>query len=136
MINAVMRNPIKKRVFCFGNPLVKRDSLPILLLPELRKEFPVIEFIEAESPEDIEEEPEINIIDTVEGIKEAREVDLDEAKLHKCCSLHDFDLAMSLKLLKKMGKLKTLRIIGIPVAYSKKQAMNELKKLIPAIISS
>jgi len=72
----------------------------------------------------------------VEGIKEAREVDLDEAKMHNCCSLHDFDLAMSLKLLKKMGKLKALRIIGIPVSYSKKQAMKELKRLIPAVISS
>jgi len=110
--------------------------LPILLLPELKKEFPNIEFIGAENPEDIEGEPEINIIDTVEGIKEAREVELEEVKMHKCCSLHDFDLAMSLKLLKKMGKLKALKIIGIPMSYSKKQAIKELKILIPAVISS
>jgi Ni,Fe-hydrogenase maturation factor len=123
------------KFFCFGNPLVKKDSLPLELIPDLREEFPKIEFIEAGDPEDIVGKKEVNIIDTADNIDRVREIDLGDIKEHKCCSLHDFDLAMTLKLMKKMGKLKSLKIIGIPPSYSKKQAMKELKILIPAVIS-
>ena len=127
-----------KRVkfYCFGNPLVKKDSMPIILIPLLKKEFPDIEFIEAGSPEDIEGEMNLNIIDTAEGIENVKEIGIDEIGSHKCCSLHDFDLAMSLKLLGKMGKIKRLRIIGIPPAHSKGQAIKELKEMIRTFISS
>ncbi|MEM2974643.1 MAG: hypothetical protein QW112_03415, partial [Candidatus Micrarchaeia archaeon] len=54
----------------------------------------------------------------------------DELTEHKCYSLHDFDLAMSLKLMQKMGKLKRVRIIGIPPKYPKQKALEELKKKI------
>jgi len=125
-----MTNNRFKKFFCFGNPLVKSDSLPIILIPELKKEFPNIEFIEAERPEDIEGESEINIIDTAEGIGKVCEIELDKIEEHKCCSLHDFDLAMSLKLMKKMGRLGSLRIIGIPKGYAKKKALFEVSKLL------
>jgi Ni,Fe-hydrogenase maturation factor len=72
----------------------------------------------------------------VEGIEKVKEISLEDIKMNKCCSLHDFDLAMSLKLMEKMGKLKKIRIIGIPFGYSKKMAVKELKKQIPKILSS
>lgn len=124
------------KFFCFGNPLVKQDSLPILLISELNKAFPEIEFIEAESPEDLEGESEINIIDTAEGIDRVREINLDDLKDHKCCSLHDFDLSMSLKLMQKLGRLKKIMIIGIPLKYTKKKALSELKEKISEVISN
>ena len=124
------------RFFCFGNPLVKKDSMPLFLMDDLRKEFPGVEFLEAGGPEDIEGRGEINIIDTAEGISKVSDIGIDDIEEHKCCSLHDFDLAMSLKLLKKMGKLKAVRIIGIPSGYSKKKALGELKARIKDIISS
>jgi len=126
----------KFRFFCFGNPLVKQDSMPLFLMDDLRKEFPGTEFLEAGGPEDIEGQAEVNIIDTVEGISKVSDIGIDDIEEHKCCSLHDFDLAMSLKLLRKMGKLKGVKIIGIPKGYSKKKALGELKAHIKGIISS
>lgn len=42
--------------------------------------------------------------------------------------MHDFDLAVTLKLLKKIGKIKTVRIIAIPSVYEKKRAVKEVKE--------
>ena len=126
----------KFRFFCFGNPLVKQDSMPLFLMDDLRKEFPGTEFLEAGGAEDIEGQEEINIIDTVEGISKVSDIGVEDIEEHKCYSLHDFDLAMSLKLLRKMGKLKGVKIIGIPKGYSKKKALGELKAHIKGIISS
>ena len=43
------------RVLVLGNPLIPEDSLPLKLLPKLRKKFPRIEFVEFDPNEDIEE---------------------------------------------------------------------------------
>lgn len=110
--------------------------MPLFLMDDLRKEFPGTEFIEAGGPEDIEGQAEVNIIDTVEGISKVSDIGINDVEEHNCCSLHDFDLAMSLKLLRKMGKLGEVRIIGIPSGYSKKKALGELKVCITKIISS
>ncbi|MCX6811954.1 MAG: hypothetical protein NT039_04685, partial [Candidatus Berkelbacteria bacterium] len=64
----------KMKFFCFGNPLVAKDRVPILIIPELREAFPEIEFMEAEGPEDVGWDSEVNIIDTVEGIERVRRV--------------------------------------------------------------
>ncbi|VVB73365.1 Uncharacterised protein [uncultured archaeon] len=123
----------RQTVYCFGNPLLKEDSLPFLLIPQLRKEFPDIEFVEANSPDDIEERPEIDILDTAKGIKEVSVLtDVDSLCSNRTCSLHDFDLGMTLKLMQKMGKLKKLRVFCIPMSYSKAKAFAELKKLVKA----
>lgn len=124
------------RFFCFGNPLVKKDRMPLLLIAELRKTFPEAEFIEARSNEDIEGERDVNIIDSVEGIHGVKFVGIDELRIGKRHSLHDFDLAMSLKLMEKMGRLKGVRIIGIPMGFPRKKALDGTKKLIRKIISS
>lgn len=119
------------KIYCFGNPLVKDDRIPFEILPFLKKEFPSIKFIEANSPDDIEEEKEINIIDTVYGINSVRVIeDIDFICNNKTCTLHDFDLGMTLKLMKKMNKIKRVRIIGIPVNYRKIKVMNEVKDMI------
>ncbi|MCS7109262.1 MAG: hypothetical protein NZ903_00500 [Candidatus Micrarchaeota archaeon] len=102
------------------------DRLPIEIIPYLRKEFPSLEFIEAESPDEIEDEKELNIIDTAEGLKEVSLItDLDSICESKRISLHDFDLAMTLKIMKKIGKIKKIRIIAIPKNYSKNKSGKE-----------
>mgnify|MGYP001266240381 CR=1 FL=1 len=119
------------RIYCFGNRMLEQDSLPLLLIPELRKEFPNIEFIEANSPDDIEDQAEINILDTVKGISSVAILsDIEGLCSNRSCSLHDFDLGMTLKLMRKMGKLKKIRIIGIPICYERNAALSELKKAI------
>jgi Ni,Fe-hydrogenase maturation factor len=128
-----MRKARRPIVYCFGNPLLKEDSLPFLLIPQLREEFPEIDFVEANSPDDIEERDEILILDTAKGITKATVLgDIDALCSNRTCSLHDFDLGMTLKLMQKMGKLKKVRIFCIPMGYSKAKAFAELKKLIKA----
>jgi Ni,Fe-hydrogenase maturation factor len=125
-----------KKILVFGNPLVREDSLPLQLLPLLHKEFPSIEFKEFDSAEELEREsPVVWIIDSVKGIKKVELIeDLERIELQPRTpfSLHDFDLAHSLKLLKKLGLLKEAKIFGVPVSYPKKKAFAELKKLIHA----
>ena len=128
-----MREPKRPTIYCFGNPLLKEDSLPFLLIPQLRKEFPLIYFVEANSPDDIEEQEEILILDTAKGITNATVLnDIDALCSNRTCSLHDFDLGMTLKLMQKMGKLRKIKIFCIPIGYNKAKAFAELKGLIEA----
>jgi len=66
-----------KTIYVFGNPLVKEDSLPLKLIGKLRKEFPSLEFKEFDTVEDLTER-ELNIIDTVKGIKKVELIEDQE----------------------------------------------------------
>ncbi|MEM3030855.1 MAG: hypothetical protein QXH27_03925 [Candidatus Micrarchaeia archaeon] len=125
------------RILVAGNPLVARDALPISILPELRRKLPEIEFEELDV-EDLESEGKrILVIDTIDGIKKPCVVRGTAPLLtKKIYSLHDFDLGMRLKLLKKMGLLERVVIFGVPPNYPKKRALNELASLIRATLPS
>jgi len=58
-----------KTIYVFGNPLIKEDSMPLKLINKLKKEFPSLQFKEFDTVEDLDLEKEMNIIDTVKGIK-------------------------------------------------------------------
>jgi Ni,Fe-hydrogenase maturation factor len=123
-----------KTIYIFGNPLVKEDSLPLKLIGKLRKEFPLLEFKEFDTVEDMELEKELNIIDTVKGIKRVELIeDVDKIITGKIYSMHDFDLGYNLKLLKKMNMIDKVRIFGIPMRISEREAFKSLKKLIKMI---
>lgn len=121
---------MKKKVFVFGNPLVKKDALPLELIPFLRKGFPGIEFIEFDPTGNLSElgrDP--MIIDSVEGIEKIIIIrDIDQIKTSRMYSLHDLDLGLNLKLLKKIGKLNSVTIFGIPMDGSKEKIKKELKE--------
>jgi Ni,Fe-hydrogenase maturation factor len=127
-----------KTIFCFGNPLVKEDCLPLMIIDDLQKEFPRIEFMAACAAEDAEsvarKEKELTIIDTVKGIKKVSI--LSDEDLLSCagCSLHDFDIGASIRLMKKLGMIRKATIFGIPAGYSKKKAILELKDLIRSAV--
>ena len=119
-------------ILVFGNPALKVDSVALKLVPDLREKFPDIVFKEFDAVEDLEdmvssrdrdqrsrdlEEVGENLIilDSVLGI--------DSPKIFKgvesfadspTYSLHDFDLPIYIKLLKKLGKIKSATIIGVP----------------------
>jgi Ni,Fe-hydrogenase maturation factor len=122
------------KIFCFGNPLVKEDRLPLEIADSLKKIFPNIEFIKAYSIEDVEEqleeEKEIVIIDTVKNIDKIKIFEEKDIALSKIYSLHDFDIGIYVKLMKKMGKIKSAKIIGIPQNYKKKKCISELKRIL------
>jgi hypothetical protein len=62
---------MKPKVYVLGNLLVPDDSLPLRILPELRKRLPEIKFIELDTVEEVEEK-NLYIIDTVLDTKEIR----------------------------------------------------------------
>jgi len=125
---------MSKTIYVFGNPLVREDSLPLKLINKLRKEFPSLQFKEFDTVEDFELEKELNIIDTVKGIKKVELIeDIDKIITDKIYSMHDFDLGYNLKLLKKMKMIEKVRIFGIPSDMKEKEAMKELCDVIKSI---
>ncbi len=127
-----------KKILVFGNPLVKKDSLPLKIMNDLKKVFPEIEFKEFDPSENMENEgKELYIIDTVEGISKVEIItDISKIELSKIYSVHDFDLGYELKLLKKSGMIDKVIIFGVPMKIGKKEALNQLKEKIKSIISN
>jgi Ni,Fe-hydrogenase maturation factor len=124
------------RILVFGNPLLRRDSLPLRLIPGLRERFPKIEFVEFDPNESLEKEGrQLNIIDTVEGIDQVTLItDIDSLKMPKAVSMHDLDLGATLKILKKMALIEKARIFGVPMDISEEEALRQLTELIASTI--
>ena len=117
------------KVLIFGNPTIENDSLPIKLLPKLQQKFSNIDFQEIDPTEGLENYgKDLTIIDTVEGIKEVIEINnFEQLQTNKLFSMHDFDLAYNLKLLKKIGKIDSVRIIGVPMEISEEEALDQIQ---------
>ena len=121
-------------IYVFGNPLLSFDSLPLKLVPRLRKIFPEINFVVVDPNENLKPvNKKLFIIDTVEGIDQVMVLDsLERITLSKTCSLHDFDLGFNLKLLQKIGELEKAIIIGVPMKNKKEtfpELVREIRKL-------
>jgi Ni,Fe-hydrogenase maturation factor len=127
----------KNKILVFGNVLLKNDSIPLRLVPKLRESFPKIEFKEFDPNDDLEKEGKtLNIIDSVEGIKKVVLInEIDSLQTQRVFSMHDFDLAHSLKLLKKTGYVDSVNIFGVPMEISEEEALIQLKALIKATLS-
>jgi len=124
------------KIYCFGNRFVKNDKTALEIIPFLQKKFPKLEFIEA-TTDDIEGIPELVIIDVADMIDKVTvftEKEIDILCGSRSCSLHDFDLGMTLKILNKMGQIKKLRIIGIPMNYEKEKAEKEVEKKLKEVL--
>jgi len=119
-------------VFVFGNPDIKGDSLPLKILPELRKRCPEIDFQMKDPNEDFELPEDAVIIDVVAGLKEVSIFDsLDDFQPPPRLTLHDFDLFSYLQLLKKLGKLPSkIKIIGLPPTISKEKATDSITAIL------
>jgi len=130
--------PAIKKILVFGNPLVRKDSLPPLLIEDLKKLFPQIKFKEFDAIEDLQKEGrKLYLLDAVDGINRVQIItDIDWLVTDKIYSLHDFDLAYTLKLLKKTNKIDKVSIIGVPTNINKEEALEQLKQVITSILSS
>lgn len=119
------------KVYVFGNDRVEEDSIPIRILPKLRERFPELEFVEFDPTEDFPNEKKMIILDTVMGIDNVVVFgDLDKVELEKRFSLHDFDLGMQLKIMKKMDEGFEVKIIGVPAEMNEEEAMKEVESII------
>ena len=103
------------KIFVFGNPDVKEDSLPVKLMPQLKKEFPNIEFLHLDPNEEWDIPEHFIAIDTVEGIDDIIVINsLDQLQNTSAVTMHDWDVGKNLKWLQKLGKIKKITIIGVP----------------------
>lgn len=112
--------------------MLKEDSLPLRLIPKLREQFPNISFVEFDPNDNLEKEGRnLIIIDCVQGIRSVKTItDIDKIVTQKVYSMHDFDLGYSLKLLKKLGYLKSVIIFGVPMKADEKVALMQLTNII------
>ncbi len=119
-------------VLCFGNEAIKEDSLAKEIADELKIDN--VKFVKCNSVEDIlSYSGEIYIMDVVKGLKKAALIDdISKIKANKMVSLHDFDLGFFLRLMKEMGKIKKVNIIGIPMNGSKEEIKKQVTRLIPS----
>lgn len=128
---------MKTKVYVVGNSLVKTDSLPLKLLPKLKKTFPQFEFIEADPNENFIPENDAIIIDTVQGIKDVQLFDsLDEFAQTRSVSPHDYDLGFHLKFLLKLGRTKRVKILGVPFDAAFAKVVEELRRHVMGAIST
>lgn len=121
-------------VYVFGNPDLPADALPLKILPELEKKFPNTQFVAKDPNEEWNVPEEFVAIDTVEGIKDVAIFDdLAQFAAAPHVTMHDFDALTNLRYLQKLGKLKKVKIIGIPATIPESEALPKtialLKKL-------
>jgi len=115
------------QIFVFGNPDLKIDSLPIRILPQLKKNLPHMDFQVKDPNEEWDIPEELVIIDTVLGIEKVEIfTDLKNFSAAQHVSLHDFDLVTQLLYLQKLGKIKKIKIIGIPPSIKESEAIQEV----------
>jgi len=103
------------KISVFGNPDLIEDNAAIKLIPSLKKKYPKAK-IKVEDPSGgLEPAEDWLIVDTCAGIKKITEFeDLDKFESLRRVSVHDYEVVMELKLLKKLGKIKKLKIIAVP----------------------
>ena len=120
------------KVFVFGNPDLDFDSFPLRILPELKKRLPEIDFeIKDPNEEWGVSESELIIIDTVVGIDKPTVFEnLENFSAPPRVSAHDFDAYTNLKYLQKLGKIKKIKIIGLPSMISKNVAIEFAIKIL------
>ncbi|PIP32440.1 hypothetical protein COY59_02365 [Candidatus Gottesmanbacteria bacterium CG_4_10_14_0_8_um_filter_37_24] len=123
-------------IYILGNKSVHNDSQVYKILPYLKKKFPLISFVPFDPTEDI---PEIEmqrviILDMVKNIKEVKLFkDINQFILSPRFSTHDFDLPLFLGILKKLGKVINLDIIGIPETDDHNKNLFEVVRMIKSI---
>jgi hypothetical protein len=123
-----------KTIFIFGNSELKMDSLPLQILPELQKVFPNINFEVKDPNEEWEVPEELTVIDTVVGPEKVTIFDdLETFAGAPQMTMHDFDALANLKYLKKLGKLKKIKIIGVPPEMSEKEAIKSVTEALRLI---
>lgn len=124
-------------VYVFGNKDLEEDKAAFVVAERLKGKNKDIKFVEVKPNEDLPFEGKKNIVilDTVEKLEKVTlfdESDLENIKLTKSITAHDYDLGFQLKYLKKLGKLKKFTIIGLPqkgeVNYLRIQSI--LRKLV------
>lgn len=119
------------KILVFGNPDISKDSLPVRLIAKLNREFPDIEFIHLDGIDEIQEHGKnLIIIDSVQGIKNCIVLRDPNMISGKVLSLHEFNLADNLILLKRVKLIDSFLVFCVPMRISESNALKQLKNLI------
>lgn len=115
-----------KTILVFGNPLVEEDNLAVETAKELK--IPGYGFKLCNSLSDVlSQKGDLIILDVVENLKKTTLIkDIDQIKPSKSLTAHDFDLGFNLKLMKTLGKIKEVKIIGIPQKGDKEKIKKDI----------
>jgi len=111
---------MKRTILCFGNPLLDFDSLALKVGDKLKKNYlnNDIDIIFISQLDELFNYnlQKVYILDIEKNLKnnDVRLLhDIDKIQNHVINTLHDFDLAYFLKLLKAMGRINDVNIICI-----------------------
>jgi len=120
-----------KKIFVFGNEDLEEDNLPLRILPKLQEKFPEIDFEIKDPNEEWEIPEELIILDTAVGIKEITIFDsLEKFSKAPRVGMHDFDALTNLRYLQKLGKIRKIKIIGIPSNLTKFSVLERVSKIL------
>lgn len=107
------------KILVFGNPDERQDNLALKVSEKLRDLTHIsFQVISPNSDIPLPENMDLYIIDTVMGIDKVTlitEKDLENIILSPRTTAHDYDLGFQLKYLTKIGKIKKIFIIGLPI---------------------
>lgn len=107
-------------ILVFGNKDHPTDNLAFKVSKKITSS-PGVTFILIDPNDDlpVPENKELFILDTVIGIDKVTlftEKDIDKMLLSPRTTAHDYDLGFQLKYLKKIGRLRKISIIALPVS--------------------
>lgn len=122
---------MKTAVLAFGNEYVKEDKLAKELVKELK--IKDISFFDCEVFDDIFNYIDydmVYILDVVKNLKETKLLSIRDLKTKSLYTMHDFDLAFNLKIMKKLGEIQDIKIIGIPIKGDKETIKNQIVQIL------
>lgn len=131
---------MKKTVYVLGNRIEPLDSPAVRLIPKLKKKFPKFNFIHFDPTEEFPHNiinKELIIIDTVVGLRNVTKFDdSNHWILSPKVTVHDYDLPLTLGILKKLGKIKKVTIIGIPSKENLNKILKEVRRYFVSSVSN
>lgn len=124
-------------VSVFGNPDLSSDSVPVQLVPRLRKRFPDIRFV-VEDPNEIDlpKRGKWVILDTVRGLERVSWLLVDDIARSRNVGMtaHDYDLATLLLLAKKLDSSFEPNILGVPLGMSEREALPDVIRKLSEVL--
>jgi Ni,Fe-hydrogenase maturation factor len=122
------------KVLVFGNPFVKEDTMALRVGKELEKKgIKVKEVMDLDELEELRDWSEVVLVDTVKGLKEVKRVSVKGIEQKSVFSIHDLDLGFYLKVKKKLGELKEIKIIGVPMKGNPKELSEKVLRTLKRI---
>lgn len=121
------------KIFVYGNSLMKEDSKALRISRRIKMKG--VAFREMDAVEDFDTDNPV-IMDVADTERVEIITDENRLKQPKLYAAHDFDLAFQLKLLKKMGMIKSFKVITVPAGMDEERALKDIVKVIESISSS